>query len=154
MPAEGPHSDIFNFTLPFLTPLTISVIAAVSEEVTYRLFGISLIKRYLKSTVLALLIPAAIWAFAHSTYPVFPAYIRGIELTIGGVIFGIAYLRLGIVTCIVAHFVLDAVLIGMPLLTSGNTTYIVSGAVVMALGLVPALLALTVGKRSETAAAT
>jgi hypothetical protein len=138
LPAEGPQSDIFNNSLPFLAPLTISLVAATTEELTYRLFGISLVKRYLKSTMLALLIPAVIWAFAHSNYPVFPVYVRGIELTIGGVIFGLGFLHLGLLACIVAHFVIDAVLIGMPLLTSGNPAYLVSGLVVMGIALLPA----------------
>jgi hypothetical protein len=103
MPAEGPYSSIFNNAFPFLTPLTISLVAAISEETIYRLFGISLFKKLTGSTWLALLIPAVIWAFGHSNYPVFPVYIRGIELTIGGLIFGVAFLRYGLVTCIVAH---------------------------------------------------
>ncbi len=141
MPAEGPYSDIFNFYLPFLAPLTISLVAAITEETTYRLFGISLVKRYARSTALALVVPAAIWAFAHSNYPVFPVYLRGIELTIGGVLFGLVFLRWGLVACIVAHFVIDAVQIGMPLLTSGNASYIVSGLIVMGIALLPAVAA-------------
>lgn len=140
LPAEGPYSSIFNLYLPFLAPLTISLVAAITEETTYRLFGISLVKRYARSTALALLVPAAIWAFGHSNYPVFPVYLRGIELTIGGVLFGLAFLQFGLLACIVAHFVIDAVQIGMPLLTSGNPTYVVSGLIVMGIALVPALL--------------
>lgn len=140
LPAEGPHSDIFNNYAPFVAPLTISLVAAISEETTYRLFGISLVKRYTRSTALALLIPAVIWAFAHSSYPVFPVYIRGIELTVAGLIFGVAFLRLGLLACIVAHFVIDAVMIGMPLLTSGNAAYVVSGVIVMGIALIPAAL--------------
>lgn len=140
VPAEGPYSDIFNVYLPFLAPLTISLVAALTEELTYRLFGISLVKRYARSTALALLVPAVIWAFAHSSYPVFPVYLRGIELTIGGVLFGLAFLHFGLLACIVAHFVIDAVQIGMPLLTSGNPRYVVSGLIVMSIALVPALL--------------
>ncbi|MBI2073378.1 MAG: CPBP family intramembrane metalloprotease [Gemmatimonadetes bacterium] len=140
LPAEGPYSNIFNVYWPFLAPLTISLVAAVTEETTYRLFGISLIKRYARSTALALLVPAAIWAFGHSNYPVFPVYLRGIELTIGGVFFGLAFLQFGLLACIVAHFVIDAVQIGMPLLTSGNPAYVVSGLIVMGIALVPALL--------------
>jgi hypothetical protein len=141
MPAEGPHSEIFNSYLPFLAPLTISLVAAVTEETTYRLFGISLVKRYTRSTALALLVPAMIWAFGHSSYAVLPVYLRGIELTIGGVLFGLVFLRWGLVACIVAHFVIDAVQIGMPLLTSGNASYIVSGLIVMGIALLPAVAA-------------
>lgn len=147
MPAEGPGADVFNSYAPFVAPLTISLVAAITEETTYRLFGISLVKRYLKSTPAALLVPAMIWAFAHSSYAVFPVYIRGIELTIAGLAFGIAFLRLGILACIVAHFVIDAVLIGMPLLTSGNAAYAVSGVIVMGIALVPAILGLVAGRR-------
>jgi hypothetical protein len=152
LPAEGPYSQIFNVYLPFLAPLTISLVAAITEETTYRLFGISLVKRYTRSTVLALLIPAVIWAFGHSSYEVFPVYLRGIELTIGGVLFGLAFLRLGLLACIVAHFVIDAVQIGMPLLSSGNATYVVSGIIVMGIALLPALLGLVAGRRRTAAA--
>jgi hypothetical protein len=147
LPAEGPQSEIFNNYAPFIAPLTISLVAAITEEMTYRLFGISLVKRYLKSTTLALLIPALIWAFAHSSYAVFPIYIRGIELTVAGLVFGLAFLRLGLLTCIVAHFVVDAVLIGMPLLSSGNAAYVVSGVVVMGFALIPAALGLIAARR-------
>ena len=148
MPAEGPYSSIFNNAFPFLTPLTISLVAAISEETIYRLFGISLFKKLTGSTWLALLIPAAIWAFGHSNYPVFPVYIRGIELTIGGLIFGVAFLRYGLVTCIVAHYVVDAVALGMPLLTSANPTYIVSGLIAIGLALVPGIIGLLAGRRN------
>jgi len=146
MPAEGPYSSIFNNAFPFLTPLTISLVAAISEETIYRLFGISLFKKLTGSTWMALLIPAAIWAFGHSNYPVFPVYIRGIELTIGGLIFGIAFLRYGLVTCIVAHYVVDAVALGMPLVTSANSTYVVSGLIAMGLALVPGIIGLLAGR--------
>lgn len=148
LPAEGPSSQIFDLYLPAVTPLAISLVAAISEEVTFRLFGISLFKRYFGSTAVALVLPAVIWAFAHSSYAVFPVYVRGIELTIGGILFGLAFLRLGLVACIVGHYVVDAVLFGMPLLTSGNGSYVLSGIVVSALALLPAVLALLDRRRS------
>ncbi len=147
LPAEGPYSSIFNNAFPFLTPLTISLVAAISEETIYRLFGVSLFKKLTGSTWMALLIPAAIWAFGHSNYPVFPVYIRGIELTIGGLIFGVAFLRYGLVTCIVAHYVVDAVALGTPLVTSANPTYIVSGLIAIGLALVPGVVGLLAGRR-------
>lgn len=144
LPAEGPYSEIFNLYLPFLAPLTISLVAAISEEVMYRLLGISLLKKLLGSwpgaTAVALVVPAAVWAFAHSTYPVFPVWLRGIELTLGGVLFGLAFIHWGLLTCVVAHYVVDAFLLSAPLLTSGNTTYVISGAIAIGLALVPGLL--------------
>ena len=146
LPAEGPYSEIFNNLYPFLTPLTISLVAAISEETIYRLFGISLFKRLSGSTAVALVIPAAIWAFGHSNYPVFPVYIRGIELTIVGTFFGIAFLRYGLVTCIVAHYVIDTIALGLPLITSGNSTYLVSGLTVIGLALLPGVVGFFAGR--------
>lgn len=142
LPAEGPYSNLLGTYLPWLAPLAISLLAAVSEEFTSRLFSITFLKRYLKWTPLALVIPAAIWAFGHSSYPVFPIYVRGIELTIGGVIFGIFFLRFNIMTCIVAHYVIDAIFFAFPLLKSGNPYYVTSGLIVCLLAAVPLLLGL------------
>jgi hypothetical protein len=140
VPAEGPYSNLLGTYLPWLAPLTISLLAAVSEEFVSRLFSISFLKRYLKWTPAALVIPAAIWAFGHSTAPIFPVYARGIELTIVGVIFGIFFIRFNLMTCIVAHYAIDAIFIGLPLLRSGNTYYIVSGVIVCLLAAVPLAL--------------
>lgn len=148
MPAEGPGSEAFNDWLPFLAPLTVGLFAAVTEEITFRLFGISLAKKYLRSTALAVLVPAIIWAFAHSNYPIFPIYVRGIELTIGGVALGLVFLRWGIVPCLVAHFVINAVQASMPLLDSGNAYHVISGVAVMGLALVPAVGWLVKGRAS------
>jgi hypothetical protein len=142
VPAEGPYSNILGSYLPWLAPLAVSLLAAVSEEFVSRLFSISFLRRYLRWLPLALVLPAAIWAFGHSTYPVYPVYVRGIELTIGGVIFGLFFLRFNIMTCIVAHYVIDAIFIGLPLLRSGNTYYVVSGAIVCLLAALPLLLGL------------
>jgi hypothetical protein len=150
MPAEGPQQEYFDQWAPFLVPLTAGLVAAVQEEITYRLFGISLLKRFLKSTAIAVLLTSVVWGFAHANYPVFPNYVRGVELTIGGVMFGLVFLRYGIVACMVAHFVINAVQAGMPLLSSGNLYYAVSGVVVIGLALVPAGLVL-LGKADRAA---
>jgi hypothetical protein len=52
---------------------------------------------------------------------------------------------------VIAHFVIDAVIIGMPLLSSGNTTYVISGAIVMGIALLPAVLGLAARARRPTA---
>lgn len=140
LPAESPYSNVVSYYVPFLAPLAISLMAALSEEFTSRLFSISFLKKYLRWTPLALLIPAMIWAFAHSSYQVFPVYVRGIELTIGGIIFGIVFIKYDILACVVAHYVVDAVLFAMPLLGSENNYLRLSGFIVVGLGIVPLLL--------------
>lgn len=135
--AEGPFSNILNTKFPFLFPLLVGFLASVTEEFAYRFFGITVVKRYLKSTALALLIPAVIWAFGHSNYPVFPVYVRGIEVTIVGLIFGYFFIKYDLLTCLVAHYAVDAIFVSAPLLKSSNRYFQISGVIVVALGLLP-----------------
>lgn len=148
LPADSPHSQLLGMYLPWLVPLLIATQAAVSEETIFRLFGVSLVKRYLKSTFVALLIPAVIWAFAHSTYPVYPVYVRGIELTIAGFVFGWVFIRYGLLTMLIAHFVIDAVLLAMPFLRSEGGSYIAYGVAALVFAALP-LLVVVLGWRRE-----
>jgi len=137
MPPEVEYSNILGTTMPFLFPLTIAASAAVSEEFMFRLFTISFFKRYTKQIWLGVLVSSVIWAFAHSNYPVFPAYVRGIELTVAGIVFGIVFLKYGLASVLIGHFVIDAALVGLPLLKSHNAYFISSGVIVVALALSP-----------------
>ncbi len=104
---------------PFLSVFSIVFLAAFSEEILYRLFGVSIFKKYFKSTFLAIAVSALIWAIAHSNYPVFPVYFRGIELLIGGIIWGYFFLRYDITTLISAHYVYNAVLFSISMIVLG-----------------------------------
>jgi hypothetical protein len=105
--------------------------------VLFRLFGVPFMKRFLKYTFLALLVPAAIWAFGHSNYPVYPVYVRGIELTIAGLVFGWIFIRYGLVAMFVAHYAIDAILLAMPLLSSAGGSYQGYGIAAMATAALP-----------------
>jgi hypothetical protein len=137
IPPETEYSNILATAMPFLFPLTIAISAAVREECMYRLFSISFLKKYTNLTWLAVFIPALIWGFAHSSYPVFPIYVRGIELTLFAIALGIVFLRYGLETVIIAHFVINALLAGLPLLRSHNLYFITSGIIVVCFALLP-----------------
>ncbi|MBU1862147.1 MAG: CPBP family intramembrane metalloprotease [Candidatus Omnitrophica bacterium] len=132
------YSNILGTWFPFLLPLSLSLVAAISEEFIFRMFAISFLKKVLKITFLAVFIPSVIWAFAHSSYAVFPIYTRGIELTIVALAFSYVFLRYGILNCIVAHYVIDAVLFSLPLLRSSNAYFLMSGVIVIILAALPA----------------
>ncbi len=108
-----------NMWWPLLFPL-LAWLAGIQEEITYRLFGVTFFKRYLKHSFVAVLLPAMVWALGHSLYPVYPIYTRFVELTIFGVIIGFCYLWFGIETVIFAHVIFDTVLMSIPLLLSGE----------------------------------
>ena len=134
------YSNILGTWFPFLLPLSLSLLAAISEEFIFRMFAISFLKKYLRITFFAVLIPSLIWAFAHSSYAVYPIYTRGIELTIVAFAFSFVFLRYGILACIIAHYVVDAVLFSIPLLRSSNLYFLISGVIVVLLAGLPAIL--------------
>ncbi|MBR9704404.1 CPBP family intramembrane metalloprotease [Candidatus Pacearchaeota archaeon] len=135
-----PGTETMFFTpsfFPFFDIFVISLIsAAIIEEFTFRLFGISFFKKHIKSTFLAALIPTIIWAVAHSNYPVFPIYFRAIELIIVGLLFSYFFLRYNITTVIIAHYLFNTLLFGIPLLASGNPLNILSIILILFLPLI------------------
>lgn len=154
LPADSPHSELLSMYLPWLVPVLIGVQASVSEEFLFRMFGVSFFKRHLKITFLALLIPAMIWALGHSNYPVFPVYVRGIELTIAGCVFGWVFIRYGLLSMLVAHYAIDVILLAMPLLRSSGGTYVGYGLLALGFAALPLLVPVLVWlRRRESAAA-
>ena len=93
--------------LPFLAAFIIGSQASLREEIIYRMFGISWLKKYIGSSILAIIISSLIWGFGHSTYPVFPIWFRGIEVGILGIFYGFILLRYGIIPLLVAHYLFD-----------------------------------------------
>ena len=139
-PQDIPYTDVLSTHFPWLFPLTIGVYAATSEEFLFRLFAIPFLMRLTRSRVVAVILPAFFWGFLHSTYPQQPGYIRGIEVGLIGIVAGVVMLRYGILATLVWHYTVDAALISLFLLRSGNAYFRVSGALVAAGALVPLLI--------------
>lgn len=131
MPVDSTYSNVLGTYLPWIAPIVFALSAALHEEVMYRLLACSFIRKSLKKTWLALLIPAVLWGFAHSSYQIYPMYVRGIELTIFGVFIGWVYIRYGLATVVVAHFIINAFLDSFPLLRCGNLQTVISAILVL-----------------------
>jgi hypothetical protein len=93
--------------LPWLSAFAIGVSASFNEEIIFRLFGISLTKKILRNSVLAILITAIIWGMGHTMYAIFPVWFRIIEISLIGIFFGFVFIRFGIIPLIVAHYLFD-----------------------------------------------
>lgn len=145
-PINVSYSNSYATPLPFVTAIEMGVVAAFQEEAAFRLFGIGAVL-WLTSTftrlskgwrvALALLIPAVLWGFAHSTYVRDPIYFRGIELTVVGLLYGIVFLKSDLLTVIVAHCTYNALLTALPMLRSGQPAFVTSGLVVIAILIAP-----------------
>jgi GNAT superfamily N-acetyltransferase len=147
-PLDVPYTDLYATPLPFLGPLQSGLLPAIAEELTFRLVGVSLLLWLTRRRWLALLVPGALWAFAHLSYVRDPFYLRGIELLIAAVFLeGLFFLRFDLTTTIVAHFAYNAGLGALPLLRSGEPYFVVSGLIVIAFMLAPVVPGMVIAVR-------
>ncbi|HYT21343.1 MAG TPA: CPBP family intramembrane glutamic endopeptidase, partial [Candidatus Polarisedimenticolia bacterium] len=136
-PQELNFDDSVNTAFPWISGAAIGLLASTNEEFTFRLFAIPFFNRITHSRWIAVIVPAFLWSFLHSNYPQEPAYIRGIEIGLVGIVAGMVMLRWGIVATLIWHYTVDASLVGLLLMRSNNLYFRVSGAVVAAAALAP-----------------
>jgi N-acetylglutamate synthase-like GNAT family acetyltransferase len=129
--------NLYATPLPSLAALEIGIRPAFSEELAARLVGIGLVLVLTRRKWLAVLIPGVLWAFAHLSYVRDPIYMRGVELTIVGLLYGLVFLRFGLATTIVAHLTYNAGLIALPLLRAGQPGLVANGVLVVVVLLIP-----------------
>ncbi len=140
-PTEIGYTDALSTFLPWIYPLTVSLTASLMEEFIFRVFAISLLRKFLPAWM-AVVMPAFLWGFLHSNYPQQPSFIRGIEVGILGIVAGYVFLRWGILATLIWHYTIDAAFLGLFLFNSTNLYFIISGTLVMGLLMIPMLLAL------------
>ena len=139
-PVTAGYSDAFATPFPFLQAFDVGLNAALTEELLFRLIGISFfLWVFRKQRWLAVLIPGMLWAFAHTSYVSYPIYARGVELTISAIIVGIIFLKFDLFTTIMMHFTYNMIAVAMPLLRSSDPSFRFSGMVVLAVLVLPLL---------------
>lgn len=148
------YDNAFSTAFPWAFPLLVGLVAAAQEEFFFRLLAIPLLLKWVKVRWVAVLLPAIVWGFLHSNYPVEPIYTRGIELTIVGVAFGYLFLRWGIWSTIVAHYGYNAFVTAFPMLRSTSLYFQVSGIAVIGLLCVPVVFAAISAIRGRASAET
>ncbi|HLW44374.1 MAG TPA: CPBP family intramembrane glutamic endopeptidase, partial [Candidatus Acidoferrales bacterium] len=140
-PQDLNYENVVSTYVPWVYPLTIGIYAATSEEFLFRLFAIPFLLRTTKSRFLAVVLPAFFWGFLHSNYPQEPAYIRGLEVGLIGIVAGLVLLRWGIWATLIWHYTVDAFLISTSLLRSHGAYLRASGAIVGGAALIPLAIA-------------
>jgi hypothetical protein len=135
---NDPSQSEYNMLWPTLLP-TMAWMAAISEEIIFRLFAIILFQKLLRIRFLAILIPSILWALGHTAYSIYPSYTRLFEVTVLGLIFSYIFLRYGLITAIFTHAIMDSLLMGLSLLYSAeNSSYALIGVFYIIL---PAIIA-------------
>jgi len=138
-PADVSYSNVLNAACPALFVLMTGFIPAVTEEFLFRLFTIPFLLKITRSKAIAVIVPALIWGFAHANYPNQPFWIRGMEVSLFGILIGIVFLKTGVVTLLIWHYTVDALYAGLVLFKSGDWLLIISGGLVAGLMLLPLL---------------
>ena len=156
-PMAPDYTYAYATPLPFLGALETGLLPAMLEELTFRLLGISAVLWLTRTFTrlpdaacrfLALVVPGALWGFAHLGYVRDPLYLRGVELTLAAVLLeGVFFLRFDLATTIVAHFAFNAGLGALPLLRSGEPGFVASGVVVILAMLAPVIPGVVVAVR-------
>ena len=141
-PSDVKYDNILSTAFPWVTVLFIGFMPAVLEEGSSRMFSISLLDKLGAGQFAAVVLPAFIWGFNHAAYPNQPFYIRGLEVGFAGCVIGFLMLRFGVLPLLVWHFTVDALYTALILLRSGNTYYVVSGAVSSLILLLPLAISL------------
>jgi len=129
---------------PWLTAVGLSLRAGVTEECLFRavpLASAALLGRRFGRPRLwivgALLLQAVLFGAGHANYPAQPAYARLVELILPAVGWGVLYLAFGLLPCIVCHFAVDVVFIGLPIFASAAPTAWIHQSIIVLLTLVP-----------------
>jgi len=148
-PADVPYDELLNSALPWVVVLFAGFFPALSEEFLSRAFSIPFFERVLRSRVAAIVIAGFIWGFGHATYPNQPFYIRGLEVGLAGVLMGGLLVRFGLLPLLIWHYTIDALYTALLLLRSGNTYYVVSGALSSLVFAIPMLVSIALYVRNK-----
>ena len=98
---------------------------------------------------MALVLQAVIFGAAHANYPGFPAYSRLVELIGPSLIWGLIFLRFGLLPTVILHALFDLVLMSLPIFLVDGPSATANQALVIAAGMVP--LAVVLARRARVA---
>ncbi|CAM3458537.1 MULTISPECIES: CPBP family intramembrane glutamic endopeptidase [Paenibacillus] len=136
----------YNMLYPWLFPL-MAWLAGISEEAVYRLFGIRMVKKIVRSTFVASLITSIIWALGHTLYPIYPVVSRPIELVIIGLLFSYIFLTYGYIAAMFSHVIFNSILMGISLVMLQGAANVLIGLFYMVL---PAIMAYVIYRLNPT----
>jgi len=132
--------------MPWISGIAASLQAGVWEEALFRALPLSLLslwvgrrqgRRWWMTT--GVVVTAFVFGFAHSNYPSWPPYSRGVEIFLDACFWAVLFLNFGLIVTVVAHFVYDLVLFGLFAASGSATEYRISVAIIGLALLSPAL---------------
>ncbi|QJR12289.1 hypothetical protein DSM104443_03374 [Usitatibacter rugosus] len=139
--------NILSHAQPWIDPVANALRAGVWEEFLFRavpLAGAALLGRHFGRGKLfigvGLVLQAVVFGCAHATYPQEPSWARPVELFLPSIVWGLVYLRYGILPGILMHFIFDLVLMSTPLWATSAPGIGFDRAMVVLCALVPLIV--------------
>lgn len=136
--------DVLAHYFPWYSSLALPLQAGFWEESLFRavpLAGAALLGDHFGNRrawiVGGLILEALVFGSGHATYAAQPAYARVVELIVPSLIYGLVFLRWGLLPVILVHFTYDAALFSLPLFVSSASGIWVDRALVVLLALTP-----------------
>lgn len=136
--------DIVATRFPWITAVALAAFSGFWEEALFRavpIAGAALIGQRFGRPALwigfALVLQAVVFAAAHADYPQQPAYARVVELILPAFVWGLVFLRWGLLPVALAHFAFNLSLMSLPLLTASAAGLLPSKLMVIIAGLTP-----------------
>ena len=133
--------------LPWVSAIGTALFAGVWEESIFRAVPLALLSLWVGRRAnrrwwmaAGVVVTALVFGFGHANYPSWPAYSRGVELFLEASLWAVLYLTVGLPTTIVAHVLYDLTWFGLFALHGEGAAYRTTLAIVVAAGLLPALL--------------
>jgi hypothetical protein len=141
--------NILGSTLPALGPIGMALQAGFMEECLFRAVPLSIAaligQRFGHRRLLigaTLVLQAMVFGAAHANYPGFPAYSRLVELVGPAFLWGLIFLRFGLLTTVILHAIFDLVLMSIPVFLVDGSGSGLNQALVVAAGLTPLVIVL------------
>lgn len=146
--------NILGSALPALAPIGAALQAGFLEESLFRAVPLSLAALigarigYPRALIGAtLILEALVFAAAHANYPGFPPYSRLVELFVPALIWGLIFLRFGLLPTVILHALFDLTLMSVPVFLVQGPGAGFNRGLVVAAGLAP--LALVLWRRAQ-----
>jgi len=149
--------NILGSALPGLAPIGMALQAGFMEECLFRAVPLSLaaligarfgVRR--SAIAVVLMLQAVVFGAAHANYPGFPAYSRLVELIVPALIWGLIFLRFGLLPTVLLHALFDLVLMSLPVFLVDGASARLNQALVIAAALIP--LAVVMWRRARAGA--
>ena len=136
--------EILGSAVPALGPIAMSLQAGFMEECLFRAVPLSLAaligQRFGHRTAaiaIAVVVQAFVFAGGHASYPGFPSYSRLVELFVPAIVWALIFLRFGLVSTILLHWLFDLILMSIPLFLVDAPGVLASRALAIGVALVP-----------------